>query len=462
MKRRLTAFLLAVMLVSGSVIFSYEDAYATGAEIVIGGGAVVTVGEAVAFLLGALGLTAASVAVYENVDSIKQWGNEQLELFKAFCSASSEYASLAGDAVEQWFVDVSKGILDRSSAVWSAFKAWVSSLIHGVKNPVSTGIDAYKYEGEAFASYGNIYTSIYESSTPIYYYPYNESSAKYVLLVSSSPITRTLTNHSYSGDKVTVQTYKVETVPAFGSYPDIQLSYCMENTCYPKGVSMDSYKAYEHAGTSSAFAICRIFWDEILNASSSVVSDYTIVDTGTTDIYDRDEAYDNLDFTGTRTDTGVTDIPIDWGQIGSLEIVLPGVIDGTTDIPGILEGAGVIIIDRTTEHVIDREGITDIPVTDVVADVSQISDYTVNGLTELFPFCLPFDLIDFINVLSAEPEAPHFIYTFRYRTLDGWGEYPIEIDLSVFNSVASLMRDMECLAFIIGLIILTRSHMIRG
>lgn len=462
MKRRLTAFLLAVMLVSGSVIFSYEDAYATGAEIVIGGGAVVTVGEAVAFLLGALGLTAASVAVYENVDSIKQWGNEQLELFKAFCSASSEYASLAGDAVEQWFVDVSKGILDRSSAVWSAFKAWVSSLIHGVKNPVSTGIDAYKYEGETFISSSKRYECTYESTAPIYYYPYSDSGYLFVFIISTGTLIRKEIYHSSSGDRTTVNEYKISRYSLGEGYPGIYVSNYTDSTCYPVNIPKELYKEYSHEASSVAYELRRIFYDEILNASSSVVSDYTVVDTGTTDVYDRDEAYDNLDFTGTRTDTGVTDIPIDWGQIGSLDVVLPGVIDGTADIPGILEGAGVIIIDRTTEHVIDREGITDIPVTDVVADVSQISDYTVNGLTELFPFCLPFDLIDFINVLSAEPEAPHFIYTFRYRTLDGWGEYPIEIDLSVFNSVASLMRDMECLAFIIGLIILTRSHMIRG
>ena len=40
--------------------------------------------------------------------------------------------------------------------------------------------------------------------------------------------------------------------------------------------------------------------------------------------------------------------------------------------------------------------------------------------------------------------------------------YDIVIDLSSFNSVAELLRDMECLAFIVGLIMITRSRMIRG
>lgn len=80
----------------------------------------------------------------------------------------------------------------------------------------------------------------------------------------------------------------------------------------------------------------------------------------------------------------------------------------------------------------------------------------------MFPFCLPFDLIDFIKVLDAPAEAPKFTIPFKYPTRSGTATYDIVIDLSSFNSVAELLRDMECLAFIVGLIMITRSRMIRG
>ena len=70
----------------------------------------------------------------------------------------------------------------------------------------------------------------------------------------------------------------------------------------------------------------------------------------------------------------------------------------------------------------------------------------------------PFDLIEFLGVLNAEPEAPVIRWRFYVpRVVD----YEIEIDLSVFEGVAQIMRTMELLAFCIGLILLTR-NIIRG
>lgn len=76
----------------------------------------------------------------------------------------------------------------------------------------------------------------------------------------------------------------------------------------------------------------------------------------------------------------------------------------------------------------------------------------------VFPFCVPFDLIDFLGILAAEPEAPKFTYRFYAPPVV---DQEIEIDLSVFDSVAAIMRTMELLAFCIGLILLTR-NIIRG
>ena len=120
--------------------------------------------------------------------------------------------------------------------------------------------------------------------------------------------------------------------------------------------------------------------------------------------------------------------------------------DYATDIPGT----------GGTDKPGTGEGDTDV---DVPKDLGS---YTFAGLEKLFPFCLPFDLIDFVGVLDADPEAPHFVIPIKVPTSTGWGTYDIDIDLSKFDQIAALMRQMETLAFVVGLIMITRQKMIRG
>lgn len=79
----------------------------------------------------------------------------------------------------------------------------------------------------------------------------------------------------------------------------------------------------------------------------------------------------------------------------------------------------------------------------------------------LFPFCVPFDLIDCIKVLDAEPVAPHFEIAMPYLTDKGLEKKMIDIDLSEYEDWALLIRRGEILLFLIGLILLTR-NIIRG
>lgn len=76
----------------------------------------------------------------------------------------------------------------------------------------------------------------------------------------------------------------------------------------------------------------------------------------------------------------------------------------------------------------------------------------------LFPFCIPFDLIEFLGVLAADPVAPKFEWRIYAPNVV---DYTLEIDLSPFDSVAKICRTMELLAFCIGLILITR-NIIRG
>ena len=90
--------------------------------------------------------------------------------------------------------------------------------------------------------------------------------------------------------------------------------------------------------------------------------------------------------------------------------------------------------------------------TGVVVTPSPIQNFHLD-LTSFFPFCIPFDLFEFIRILCAEPEAPVFYW--EVQDLAG-NVYGVDVDLSPWNSHAQLFRDAQCLLFIIGLLMLTR------
>lgn len=82
---------------------------------------------------------------------------------------------------------------------------------------------------------------------------------------------------------------------------------------------------------------------------------------------------------------------------------------------------------------------------------SDIGKYQID-LTDFFPFCIPFDLYRFIEILCAEPEAPVFHWEFNV-----FGElHSLDVDLSPWNPHAQLFRDAQVGLFIMGLLWITR------
>lgn len=116
---------------------------------------------------------------------------------------------------------------------------------------------------------------------------------------------------------------------------------------------------------------------------------------------------------------------------------------------------------------------TDIPIADtnVIAptlpgttDIPKVKDFTGEG-TQLsfdwkgvFPFCIPFDLIKFIQCFCADPEAPKFEIPVNIPKIY---KGDIKVDLSGFDEVAALCRTLFDLLFIVGLAYATR-YLIKG
>ena len=99
---------------------------------------------------------------------------------------------------------------------------------------------------------------------------------------------------------------------------------------------------------------------------------------------------------------------------------------------------------------------------DGIKDSETSGKYYVKGLQSVFPFCIPFDVIDFLGCLSAPAQAPHFKIPIKYPTLKGMETYEVDLDLSKFNDVAKVVRVCETLLFCVGLAVATRNLYIRG
>lgn len=82
----------------------------------------------------------------------------------------------------------------------------------------------------------------------------------------------------------------------------------------------------------------------------------------------------------------------------------------------------------------------------------DIQNYALD-LRQIFPFCIPFDLIALFDVLDAEPLTPRFNIPFVVPSLNLEEEYVI--DLSFMDDSMVILRKLELIGFIIGLMVLT-------
>ena len=176
----------------------------------------------------------------------------------------------------------------------------------------------------------------------------------------------------------------------------------------------------------------------------------------------------------------------DWTK-NSIAVPLPGAIPGTDEDVKIIPFAPGQTLDDTLSipqqdvwdglgTYVDSPAVPDATtLADVITAVLSIPASIVEGignlffpavdgltmsLTEFFPFCIPYDLYEFFTLLRAEPEAPVFKWEIPVPQLGR--NFEIEVDLSAWDSVAQLFRNLELMAFIVGLAYVTREKFLRS
>ena len=213
------------------------------------------------------------------------------------------------------------------------------------------------------------------------------------------------------------------------------------------------------------------------SVGTDVDTDYkTYVDTGIVD--EDDIPYVPVTIPSLGTDTFVDQSQAEAQAGTTAQEIIDQLVDAES-VPGTDSGAITVPETVTLKDILT--GILSVPKSiaqaistffaDVVAAVqaipAAIADiFTVKGevgsftisLSDYFPFCIPFDLYDFLSCLNADPVAPVIDWEIP---LPGGSAYPMQVDLSAWDDVAQLLRRLQLLLFCVGLAFKTRD-LIKG
>lgn len=89
-------------------------------------------------------------------------------------------------------------------------------------------------------------------------------------------------------------------------------------------------------------------------------------------------------------------------------------------------------------------------------DITTGSPWTTPNLLDKFPFCIPGDIVKVFKKLdSGDRIAPHI--TWRFNPPNTPVDYTFDVDFADFNTVASILRMLELMAFVVALAVATRS-----
>ena len=466
-KKMIIVSLLSLCIMTNTV---YSDVQA--ASVVIGG-VVLTAGEAFALLMATLGVSATTAVAYQNRDTLQAWGNEQLDLFCSWMAETDEIVWSAQQDVEQWALNVIDGGLSTSGDMWKKFKKWISSIY--TKNNDSPVIEENAFYIDALSNYFGV--PVYCGLPPDEMFPYKRYFNDNILKRKNQIV---CVEEKVSGYDYPVVTdcYAVATdaITIVKNQYGKQMKANISKWCNAtnSGDFFSSYATGVYPSNYFSVYITSGLWETLMNSYSDLgdfesgrypekESSYAL-NLAVAHALETADSPDDVELIGIGSQAGAQACPLNLPSAEALPDSLAGLSTGALSLEDFNKALGLALANLSNSTLITEDPDNEKPISDVTTEIPvDMKHFIVDGLAELFPFCLPFDFIDFVNVLCAEPQAPKIEFPIKYPAgISSWGTYMIEVDLSVFDSVAEIMRDLECLLFIVGLIVITRSYMIRG
>lgn len=466
LSKRIAIYVLCGTLCMGSVFGAYSQSVRASAVLPVA----FAVEEVIGTVLSLLGIKfawdAAGTAV-ENWDKYTEWaGGLREDILNTWQKAydADIYKQLAKE-FDRALDSGLTGLITISGNVWSALKDWANGVYQSVYS--STGNPSFINSKSVFAydQTGSVNGHDYDHTEVI-----PRESTRICGLINGTSVYI----YGTMASKGLITYYYLEGQYQVGYNGTNSYIYDSNNVAVP--VTAVSFH-YVYAPISHTYPIFNSQADVASYIRDGIMpgeyvpgqgqeadSDLTTVK-GVNDLYDRDKAvgaYDVLTPGRVIGDAGTVtgDVTVDTAK----EDAIAGVWAG--DIPWVdfMDNIGAIPIDITTDLVIDKddgasgdEKIED-KYTPPVAPPADMDSFTAN-LRGIFPFCIPFDLVDAFKVFTASKIAPVFSIPFKVPSLGVDQKW--EIDMSKFESVIEIFRVMETIGFIVGLVLLTR-NIIRG
>lgn len=152
---------------------------------------------------------------------------------------------------------------------------------------------------------------------------------------------------------------------------------------------------------------------------------------------------------------GVNGYDVAYGVDGAIEGVdLPEGIEEVPEVPTNPDLSGISGLLASL-----LSAVKALPETIIGTGSLDLSGFSNLNLTGVFPFCIPFDLINSFQAFNTPPLEPIFRADFTGTAFDSIGVF--EIDLTQFDELAQIVRFFAYAFFVLGLIIATR-HLIKG
>lgn len=187
--------------------------------------------------------------------------------------------------------------------------------------------------------------------------------------------------------------------------------------------------------------------EEIEEKKTGEQTELTINPDGSITLPDGTLVYPNAD--GTYTINGTDYAP---------STVIPNINDLLQQLLDLQQQIDDLKYDLTIDNDTTNNNISEAVDEAVSSYEGDFSEFLLNSrITQVFPFCLPFDFVRGLKLLSSSPVAPSFDIDFN---IPAFGAYPgtsnvISLDLEVYSKYFIVVRWVTTILFIISLCFLT-------
>lgn len=360
---------------------------------------------AIKFLLGLLGI-ATTVEVGSNVD----W-----EEVKNGCVNYQIEQGNSAVAVSKWWDNVISGTLDTASSVWTSFKDWVKNelLSNSSNGDVSViPLDILRTVFPNLQSYTPSSLDEYNIKYAYYSININQPNILSVAFFNDEFAVDAFT----SGDNQYIRFYSPTSSRPIYFHAD---NYNVNATSITFGrnaiystVLSSNYQFYLYGVDDSLINLHDYYyvWDGISVPSES----------------DFESAFDNISDIALAPDVA-TDIPIEgditipWENVGETDTAIDTAIDDALDRvhsgswsldqywSWVQNVTNIFAYDITNNYLLPNDG-DDEKADDKIQQNINRGAMVLYGLEKVFPFCIPWDIYAFVNLLVADPVAPVIEY----------------------------------------------------